>query len=85
LILIEYSAYAVDGLADNNNNKAAAVIIKELRIDARIHERDFISIKCKKEQTSTIICCICGLVYCGKCGKLAMIYDKIYIRHNVYN
>jgi hypothetical protein len=27
--------YAVDGLADNNNNKAAAVIIKELRIDAR--------------------------------------------------
>lgn len=76
--------YTVDGLADNNNDKAA-VIIKELRIDARIHEHDFVPIKSKKEQTSTIICCICDLVYCEKCGKLAMIYDKIYMRHNVYN
>lgn len=76
--------HAVDGLADNNNNKAA-LIIKELIIDARIHEHDFISIKSKKEQASTIICCICGLVYCQKCGKLAMIYDKIYMRHNVYS
>ena len=50
--------YAVDGLADNNNNKAAVIIIKDLRIDARIHEHDFVSIKSKKKQTSTIICCM---------------------------
>ena len=57
--------YAVDDLADNNNNKAAAVI-KELRIDARMHEHNFVSIKSKKEQTSIIICCICDLIYCEK-------------------
>jgi hypothetical protein len=50
--------YAVDGLADNNNNKAAVIIIKDLTIDARIHEHDFVSIKSKKKQTSTIICCM---------------------------
>jgi hypothetical protein len=74
--------YPLDGLEDNNNNKA--VTIKELRIPTRIHEHDFISIKAKKEQTS-IICCICGCAYCEKCGKLVMVYDKNYMQHNIYN
>ncbi|MFL6340303.1 MAG: hypothetical protein ACJ72U_02005 [Nitrososphaeraceae archaeon] len=75
--------YPVNGLEDNNNNNKT-VIIKEFRTRTRIHEHDFISIKTEKEHTS-IICCICGSVYCAKCGKLVMIYDKNYMRYNIYN
>jgi hypothetical protein len=75
------SMYPLSVLEDNNNSNT--VIIREFRI--KIHEHDFISVKTKKEQTSIIICSICGLVYCEKCGKLVMIYDKNYMQHNVYN
>jgi hypothetical protein len=46
--------HAVDGLTDNNNNKAA-LIIKELIIDARIHEHDFISIKSKNKHQQLFV------------------------------
>jgi hypothetical protein len=73
---------------DNNSNNSSSnnvVIIREFRTGTRIHEHDFISVKTKKEQGPIIICCICGLVYCDKCGKLVIIYDKNYMQHNVYN
>jgi hypothetical protein len=75
--------YPVNGLEDNNNNNKT-VIIKKFRTSTRIHEHDFISITTEKEYTS-IICCICGSIYCKKCGKLVMIYDKNYMQHNIYN
>ena len=73
---------------DNNSNNSSSnnvVIIREFRTGSRIHEHDFISVKTKEEQGPIIICCICGLVYCDKCGKLVIIYDKNYMQHNVYN
>jgi hypothetical protein len=75
--------YLVNGQEDNNNNNNL-VIIKEFRTRARIHEHDFISIRTEKEQTS-IICSTCGLIYCEKCDKLVMIYDKNYMNYNIYN
>jgi hypothetical protein len=75
--------YPVNGLEDNNNNNKT-VIITEFRTHTRIHEHDFISIKTKKGQTA-IICCICGSVYCAKCGKLVTIPDKNYMQHGSYN
>jgi hypothetical protein len=72
--------YSVKGSEDNNKT----VIVKEFRTSTRIHEHDFISIKTEKEHTS-IICCICGSIYCEKCGKLVMIYDINYMQHNMYN
>ena len=74
--------YPVNGLKDNNNSNT--VIIREFITNTRIHEHDFIPIKTDKEQTA-IICSICGLIYCEKCGKLVMIYDKDYMQRNVYN
>jgi hypothetical protein len=73
-----------NGLEDNNTT-SNTVIIREYRTGSRIHEHDFISVKIKKDQASTIICSICGLVYCEKCGKLLTIYDKNYMQYNVYN
>ena len=73
---------------DNNNNSSSnnnVVIIREFRTGTRIHEHDFISVKTKKEQAPIIICCICGLVYCEKCGKLVITYNKNYMQHNTYN
>ena len=54
-------------------------------VDEKIHEHDFISVKTKKEQVPIIICSICYMVYCEKCGKLVTIYDKNYMQHNTYN
>ena len=79
--------YTPNELMDNNNNNSSnnVVIIREFRTGNRIHEHDFISVKTKKEQVSIIICSICYMVYCGKCGKLVTIYDKNYMQHNTYN
>ena len=76
--------YPVDGLDDNYNN-SNTVIIKQFRIGIRIHEHDFVSVKTKNEQASIIICSVCDLVYCEKCGKLVTRYDKDYMQHNTYN
>jgi len=73
----------LNGLEDNSNDNNA--IIKEFRAHRRIHEHDFISVETEKEKTSTIICCICGSIYCGKCGKLVMIHDKNYMQYDIYN
>ena len=73
---------------DNNNNSSSnndVVIIREFRTGTRIHEHDFTSVKTKKEQAPIIICCICGLVYCEKCGKFVMMYGKSYMQKSVYN
>ena len=75
---------------DNNNNNSGSsnnnvVVIREFRTGTRIHEHDFISVKNKKGQAPIIICCICGLVYCEKCGKLVITYNKNYMQHNTYN
>jgi hypothetical protein len=77
--------YPSNGLEDNNDNNSNTVIIREFKTGSTIHEHDFISVKTKKDQASTIICSICGLVYCEKCGKLVTIYNKNYMQHNVYN
>ena len=64
---------------DNNSNNSSSnnvVIIREFRTGSRIHEHDFISVKTKKEQAPIIICSICSLVYCEKCGKLVTTYNK---------
>jgi hypothetical protein len=68
----------VNELESNNNH-----ILGEFLHHTKIHEHDFV-IRTEKEQTS-IICCICGLVYCEKCGKLIMMHDKSYMYHNIYN
>jgi hypothetical protein len=67
-----------NGLESNN------LIICELLNHTKLHEHDFKLIRSEKEQTS-IICSICGLVYCEKCGKLVMIYGKSYMQKSVYN
>ena len=67
-----------NGLESNNP------IIGEFLNYTKLHEHDFMLIRKEKEQTS-IICSICGLVYCDKCGKLVMIYGKSYMQKNVYN
>ena len=80
--------YPPNELKDNDNSKSGnnnIVIIKEFIIGSRIHEHDFISVKAKSEQGSIIICSICGLVYCEKCGKLVTIYNKNYMQHNIFN
>jgi hypothetical protein len=76
LMLSMPSMYSSNGLEDNDNNSNNTVIIREFRAGTRIHEHDFISVKTKKEQVSIIICSICGLVYCEKCGKLVNILTK---------
>jgi len=73
--------YSPDGMKDKDNNSDNAIIITEFRSGIRIHEHDFIS----EEQESIIICSVCGLVYCEKCGKLVIIYHKNYMEHNTYN
>jgi hypothetical protein len=70
--------FPANGLESNNR------IIEEFLNHAKLHEHDFMLIRNEKEQTS-IICSICGLVYCEKCGKLVMIYGKSYMHKNIYN
>jgi hypothetical protein len=63
----------------------STVIIKYFRTSTKIHEHDFILIKSKREQIS-IICCICGSIYCENCGKLVMTYNNNYMQHDdTYN
>ncbi len=59
-------------------------IIEKFLNHTKLHEHDFKLIRSEKEQTS-IICSVCGLVYCEKCAKLVMIYDKNYMQKSVYN
>ena len=73
----------MDEKIDNSSNNA--VIIGESRNGTRIREHDFISVKAKRQQESIIICSVCGLVYCEKCGKLVIIYHKNYMQYNTYN
>ena len=70
-----------NGLESNNNR----IIGEFLNHTIKLHEHDFMLIRNEKEQMSMIICSICGLVYCEKCGKLVMMYGKIYMQKNVYN
>ena len=39
-------------------------------------------VKAEKEKTSTIICFIYGSIYCGKCDKLVIMYDKNYMQYD---
>ncbi len=68
----------VNELQSNNH------IIGEFSNHTKLHEHDFKLIRTEKEQTS-IICSICGLVYCEKCGKLVMTYGKSYMQKSIYN
>ena len=70
---------------NNENSNNNVVIIREFRTGTRIHEHDFISVKTKEDQGPIVICSICGLIYCEKCGKLMTRYDKNYMQHNIYN
>jgi len=70
-----------NGLESNNNR----IIEEFLNHTIKLHEHDFMLIRNEKEQMSMIICSICGLVYCEKCGKLVAICHKNYMQHNTYN
>ena len=59
-------------------------IIEKFLNHTKLHAHDFKLIRSEKEQTS-IICSVCGLVYCEKCGKLVMMYGKSYMQKSVYN
>ena len=71
-----------NSLTDDNSNKT--VIIEEFRALTGIHEHDFSSIRTEKEETS-FICSTCSLIYCEKCGKLAMIHNNDCIKYDKYN
>jgi len=48
-------------------------ITKELKnygSNMLIHEHDFEPVKTKEDKQKSIICLICGLLYCEICGKL---------------
>jgi hypothetical protein len=67
---------------DESNNH---LIGKSSNHTTKLHEHDFMLTRNEEAQTSIIICCICDLVYCEKCGKLIMICGKSYMQKNVYN
>ncbi len=53
---------------DSSDNGNSTIHVKELKNHSIIHEHDFTTSRTKNEES--LVCSICGLVYCEKCGKL---------------
>lgn len=54
---------------DDCNNIIITKDLENFGSSILIHEHDFEPVKIKEEGQKLIICLICGLLYCQKCGK----------------
>src|SRR5919199_4411934 len=53
---------------DGSENGNGVIHVKELKSHTIIHEHDFITSRTENE--ASLVCSICGSLYCEKCGKL---------------